>query len=138
MSLDKCQKYENLSIEEVLDKLSLLYTNAIDSLRDAIAIYVKDGRIPENAERENGLFAYPELCVTWLGEVDHCEKTRAYARFVKRGNYTVTITQPELFRAYLVEQLSILQQDYDVSFTVRPSKTEIPYPFVIDGSDLVL
>ncbi len=42
MSLDKCQKYENLSIEEVLDKLSLLYTNAIDSLRDAIAIYVKD------------------------------------------------------------------------------------------------
>lgn len=138
VSLEKCQKYENLSIEDVLDKLSLLYSNAIDSLRDAIAIYVKEGRIPDITERENGLFAYPELCVTWEGKVDHCEKTRAYARFVKRGDYTITVTQPELFRAYLVEQLSILQQDYDVTFSVRPSKIKIPYPFVIDGSDLAL
>ncbi len=138
VSLEKCQKYENLSIEDVLDKLSLLYSNAIDSLRDAIAIYVKEDRIPDITERENGLFAYPELCVTWEGKVDHCEKTRAYARFVKRGDYTITVTQPELFRAYLVEQLSILQQDYDVTFSVRPSKIEIPYPFVIDGSDLAL
>ncbi len=138
VSLEKCQKYENLSIEDVLDKLSLLYSNAIDSLRDAIAIYVKEDRIPDITERENGLFAYPELCVTWEGKVDHCEKNRAYARFVKRGDYTITVTQPELFRAYLVEQLSILQQDYDVTFSVRPSKIEIPYPFVIDGSDLAL
>lgn len=138
VSLEKCQKYENLSIDDVLDKLSLLYSNAIDSLRDAIAIYVEEGRIPDITERDNGLFAYPELCVTWEGKVDHCEKTRAYARFVKRGNYTITVTQPELFRTYLAEQLSILQQDYDVTFAVRPSKIEIPYPFVIDGSDLVL
>lgn len=138
MSLEKCQQYENLSIEGVLDKLSLLYTNAIGSLRDAIAIYVKEGRIPDIVDRKKGLFAYPELCVTWQGKVDQCEKTRAYARFVKKGDYTITVTQPELFRAYLVDQLSILQQDYDVSFAVRPSQIEIPYPFVIDGSDLVL
>lgn len=52
----------------------MLYSNAIDSLRDAIAIYVKEGRIPDITERENGLFAYPELCVTWEGKIDHCEK----------------------------------------------------------------
>lgn len=84
MSLEKCQKNENLSIEDVLDKLSLLYSNAIQSLRDAIAVYVTKGQIPNTDERENGLFAYPELCVTWEGKIDHCEKTRAYARFVKK------------------------------------------------------
>ncbi len=109
----KCQKYENLSIEDVLDKLSLLYSNAIDSLRDAIAIYVKEGRIPDITERENGLFAYPELCVTWEGKVDHCEKPVLMHVLL---NGVITVTQPELFRAYLVEQLSILQQDYDVTF----------------------
>ena len=138
MSLENNQQYENLSIEGVLDTLSSLYSHAIVSLREAIGIYVKEGQLPDNEARRQGLFAYPELCVTWTGEVDHCEKTRAYARFVKRGNYRITVTQPELFRAYLVEQLTILQQDYDVTFAVRPSKTEIPYPFVIDGSDLAL
>lgn len=48
------------------------------------------------------------------------------------------MTQPDLFRQYLTEQLSILQQDYDVTFSVYPSQTEVPYPFVIDGSDLAL
>ncbi len=58
----KCQKYENLSIEDVLDKLSLLYSNAIDSLRDAIAIYVKEGRIPDITERKMGYLLIPN-CV---------------------------------------------------------------------------
>lgn len=138
MSLEQCRKYENLSIEETIETLSLLYSNAIDALRNAIATYVEKGTIPDVNARNSGLFAYPELCVTWGGKVDHCEKTRAYARFVKQGDYSITVTQPELFRAYLVEQLTIFQQDYDVSFAVRPSKTEIPYPFVIDGSDLIL
>lgn len=138
MSLEKCQNNENLSIDEVLDKLSLLYTNAIDSLRSAIAAYVTDGQLPDADARKKGLFAYPELCVEWHGQIDHCVKTRAYARFVKPGQYRITVTQPDLFRQYLTEQLSILQQDYDVTFSVYPSQTEVPYPFVIDGSDLAL
>ncbi|EKT57563.1 AMP nucleosidase [Providencia sneebia DSM 19967] len=138
MPIEQCQSYENLTIDEVLTKLELLYNNAIDLQRNAIADYIKEGKLPDIEAREKGAFSYPELCVEWYGQVDHCEKTRAYARFVKRGNYSITVTQPELFRHYLTEQLTILQQDYDVSFTVRPSKVEVPYPFVIDGSDLVL
>lgn len=138
MSSENCQQYEKLSIDEVLDKLTMLYNAAIDSLRNSIAIYIENGTLPDAQARQKGLFAYPELCVEWGGQVDHCEKTRAYARFVKPGSYHINITQPELFRHYLSEQLTILQQDYDVSFSVFPSQTEIPYPFVIDGSDLVL
>lgn len=52
MSLEKCQNNENLSIDEVLDKLSLLYTNAIDSLRSAIAAYVTDGQLPDADARK--------------------------------------------------------------------------------------
>ncbi|WP_277850631.1 AMP nucleosidase [Moellerella wisconsensis] len=129
---------EKLSIPAVLDKLEQLYANAILALRNAIADYINQGTVPSASRRDNGLFSYPELCVYWDGKIENCEKTRAYARFVKPGLYSMTITKPALFRGYLSEQLSILQQDYGAIFSVRASKTEIPYPFVLDGSDLVL
>lgn len=47
VSLEKSLKSKKLSIEDVLDKLSSLYSNAIESLRNAIAIYVKEGRLPD-------------------------------------------------------------------------------------------
>ncbi len=138
MALTQSQSYDNLSIDEVLDKLELIYQNAILALRCAISDYIHQGTLPDKIEREKGLFSYPELCVYWDGQKEDCQKTRAYARFVKPGSYTMTMTKPNLFRQYLTEQLTILQHDYNVTFSVRSSSTEIPYPFVIDGSDLML
>lgn len=62
VSLEKCQKYENLSIDEVLDKLSLLYTNAIDSLRNSIAAYINSGQLPSAEARKRG-YSRIQSCV---------------------------------------------------------------------------
>jgi AMP nucleosidase len=43
----------------------------------------------------------------------------------------VSITQPKLFRPYLVEQLQLLVDDYGAELSVRVSDSEIPYSFVL-------
>jgi AMP nucleosidase len=60
---------------------------------------------------------------------------RAYARLTRPGNYGATITHPELFRDYLIDQLDLLTADYDVDIDVVRSNVEIPYPYVLDGAD---
>ncbi len=65
-------------------------------------------------------------------------KTRAFGRFTHPGCYSTTVTRPALFRHYLAEQLAMLEHDYGAQIEVGPSQQEIPYPYVIDGSDLTL
>ena len=57
---------------------------------------------------------------------------RAYARLTVPGQYAATITHPELFRDYLIDQLDLLMADYDVTVEVGRSEVEIPYPYVLD------
>ena len=59
--------------------------------------------------------------------------SRAYGRLNAAGVYATTVTQPELFRAFLTEQLDLLRGDYDVEISVGRSMQEIPFPYVLDG-----
>lgn len=131
-------KGSSLTPAQALDKLDALYEQSVKALRSAIGKYIETGTLPDVIARHNGLFVYPSLCVTWDGIATNPPKTRAYGRFTHAGSYTTTITRPSLFRPYLEEQLTLLYQDYDAHISVEPSQHEIPYPYVIDGSELTL
>jgi AMP nucleosidase len=131
-------KGSSLTPTQALDKLDALYEQSVKALRSAIGKYIETGTLPDVIARHNGLFVYPSLCVTWDGIATNPPKTRAYGRFTHAGSYTTTITRPSLFRPYLEEQLTLLYQDYDAHISVEPSQHEIPYPYVIDGSELTL
>ncbi|EIZ8957275.1 AMP nucleosidase [Cronobacter sakazakii] len=127
-----------LTPDEALDKLEALYDDAVNALREAIAAYINEGRLPDEIARAQGLFVYPQLRVCWDGDGSKAQKTRAYGRFTHPGCYTTTVTRPGLFRSYLREQLILLYEDYGATIEVGPSQHEIPYPYVIDGSALTL
>ncbi|AJI95210.1 AMP nucleosidase [Yersinia ruckeri] len=127
-----------LSASEALDQLETRYESALAALRDAISTFVRDGSLPDVAKRAAGLFAYPQLSVSWDGQFRDNPRTRAYGRFSRIGQYSTTVTRPALFRNYLTEQLTLLEIQYGAKFEVTPSQQEMPYPFVIDGSDLIL
>ena len=122
-------KGASLTPEQALDKLEALYEQSVTALREAIGQYIDQGTLT----RAQGQFVYPELSVSWDGSAKNPQKTRAYARFTHPGCYTTTITRPTLFRPYLLEQLTMLFQDYGAHIEVGPSQHEIPYPYVIDG-----
>ncbi|ERK17836.1 MAG: AMP nucleosidase [Pantoea sp.] len=127
-----------ISSQQALDELERLYDNAVAALRSAIRDFTEQGRLPDETARQQGLFVYPELRLTWAGDGPQQNRTRAWGRFTHTGSYSTTITRPALLRHYLSEQLSMIEKEYEVVIEVGPSQQEIPYPYVIDGSDLSL
>jgi AMP nucleosidase len=129
---------DTMTAQAALDRLETLYSQSVANLREAVKTFLATGERPDAEARANGLFSYPELRVSWFGDRPANLATRAYARLSRQGVYSTTITRPELFRSYLNEQLALLEQDYGATFDVGPSDQEIPFPYVLDGSDVVL
>ncbi|GAA0473346.1 MULTISPECIES: AMP nucleosidase [Tatumella] len=122
-------------IECALDALESGYRASVEALREALKTYSHSGQLPDPVARKAGLFVYPELSLHWQGDNSAENRIRAWGRFTRQGRYSTTVTQPALLRHYLREQLSMLASEYDFSLEVRPSQTEIPYPYVIEGMD---
>jgi len=123
----------SLSPEEAVAALAALHGSAVAALREALDRFAATGVPPTPEERQR--FCYPLLRVIYPGAAARNPGPRAYAKLQAPGVYATTVTQPEAFRAYLVEQLSLLVEDYDVRIEVVPSRQEIPYPFVLEGGD---
>jgi AMP nucleosidase len=125
-------------IPDLLDALEAGYAASVDRLRHALSAYAKDGVRPDPRARDEGAFSYPELRIEYDPEMPVPAPARAFARLNQPGIYTTSVARPALFRAYLAEQLEHLVRDYPVRVSVGTSASEIPYPFVLDGGNLVL
>jgi AMP nucleosidase len=119
--------------EEAVERLADLHRQATDALSLALKRYLKERAQPGAAER--ALFRYPELRLTYhcLGEVP--SSVRAYAKVQVPGIYRATVTQPQAFRGYLLDQLRPLMEDFSVTVEVGFSQQNIPYPYVVDQGD---
>ncbi|MFZ1988542.1 MAG: AMP nucleosidase [Alphaproteobacteria bacterium] len=121
-----------------IDALSERYSRSITALRAALERFVSSGAAPTLEMRASGAFAYPELQVVYTAHGPAPRFERAFARFNTPGTYAVTITRPDLFRPYLLEQLEPLIRDYHAEVLVGSSAREIPYPYVLDGTNIPL
>jgi AMP nucleosidase len=119
--------------EEAVDALDLRYTAASVALRAAVERYLAGGAAPSKDERL--AFRYPELRITYAPEGVLPTSPRAFAKFSVPGVYTTTITQPEAFRDYLIEQLHPLMSEFNAKVEVGTSAQEIPYPYVFERGD---
>jgi AMP nucleosidase len=122
-------------IPALVDSLCEISDKSISCLRSALARYLNDGERPDPEARARGLFAYPELRIDYRHDQPTEFPTRAYGRLNRPGRYATSIAQPRLFRKYLTEQLHLLVEDYAVEVSVGRSASEIPYPYVLDGTD---
>jgi len=122
------------SAHALVDDLARRYETAVRRLRAALRAFLDHGTPPDPAVRASGAFTYPELRLEWTPARDMPRLSRAYARLVTPGRYAVTVTHPELFRPWLVEQIALLVRDYGARFEVADSRVEIPYPYVLDGA----
>jgi hypothetical protein len=50
------------------------------------------------------------------------------------GTYATTVTRPDLFRNYLIQQIELLIRNHGVSVDVGPSDTPIPVHFAVAGN----
>jgi AMP nucleosidase len=118
----------------VVDRLEQEYRASVAAQRSALRDFLTRGAAPDPALRAAGAFTYPELRLHWPPGLPYPRIGRAFARIGLPGRYAVTVTRPDLFRAYLVEQLKLIQQDFDVEIEVGRSAQEIPFPYVLEGA----
>ena len=118
---------------EAVDRLAALYAAATGSLRAAVERFLHDGVLPSDEVRAT--FRYPELRVTYQPEGVPPTSARAFAKFTEAGVYSTTVTQPEDFRGYLLEQLQPLVAEFGADIEVGVGSQEIPYPYVFESGD---
>ncbi len=121
------------SAEAAVDYLAELHARATTALNQALKRYVTSRAEPSLQERS--LFRYPQLRLTYECHGEVPASTRAYAKVQAPGVYSVTVTHPAAFRAYLLDQLKPLIQDFNVTVEVGMSDRNIPYPYVIEQGD---
>ena len=123
------------SPEAAVERLRELHAGATASLRAALKRFLDEDVAPDGETRLG--FRYPELRVTYAPTGPIPRVSRATAKFQGPGVYATTITQPDRFGPYLLDQLRPLVRDYGATIEVGASAQEIPYPYVVEpGADL--
>jgi AMP nucleosidase len=122
-------------IPAIIDSLCAMYDESVAALRSGLAAYLMRSERPDAEARAAGLFAYPELRIDYGSDHPPHFPPRAFGRLNQPGRYAISIARPRHFRKYLTEQLGYLIRDYQVEVSVGRSPSEIPYPYVLDGTD---
>ena len=127
----------NSTASSIVDRLSEIYDRSADNLCRALDAYLRTGAVPDAGKRADGCFAYPELRIDFAGKFRTWPAPpRAFARLNQPGRYASSIARPALFRDYLIGQLEHLERDFEVEVSVGHSASEIPFPYVLDGSGI--
>ena len=118
---------------DIVAELDRLYSASVARLQAALNAYLIDGTAPDPKSRRDGSFAYPEIRLTFRGnDDDRPTPMRSYGRLVTPGDYRISVTKPAIFADYLIEQLTLLMEDYDVDVEAVTGRQEIPFPYVLD------
>ena len=122
-----------MTANDIVQELDRLYSASVDRLKAAISRYIADGTPPAAETRRDGSFAYPEIRLRFAGGDDRPTPLRSFGRLVSPGEYRISVTKPAVFADYLIEQLTLLIEDYDVTVSAVAGTQEIPFPYVIDA-----
>ena len=76
---------------------------------------------------------YPEIRLL-VTSYDKTDSRLAFGHVAGPGEYATTITRPDLFRNYLVQQLTLLMQNHNVPVQIGISDTPIPVHFAVAGN----
>ena len=108
-----------------VDLLQALYDEATDFLSDGFLQTVSKGH-PGHRIRA----FYPEIRLT-VTSFDKVDSRLSFGHVAAPGTYATTVTRPDLFRNYLIQQIELLIQNHGVHVEVGPSDTPIPIHFAM-------
>ncbi|WP_246672239.1 MULTISPECIES: AMP nucleosidase [unclassified Mesorhizobium] len=100
-----------------------LYDRNTKFLRDSFAALAAGG---DESRRYRAFYPQIGVTTTSFSQVD---SRQAYGHMPTPGHFATTITQPQLFENYLIEQLRLIMRNHGVTVTVAESTTPIPLHF---------
>jgi AMP nucleosidase len=114
--------------EAAVDRLEAIYAASTDFLTRHFSETVRANR-PEGRVRA----FYPEIRLTTTTYAK-TDSRLSFGHVAGPGTYSTTITRPDLFRNYLVQQIGLLIQNHGVPVTIGTSETPIPVHFAVAGN----
>ncbi|NSL53402.1 AMP nucleosidase [Uliginosibacterium aquaticum] len=121
--------------EAALAQVQLIYNASINHLREALQQYVS-GTVPE-AEEERARACYPfvRIHTSTVAKARTADKRLSYGFVAGPGHYETTLTRPDLFAGYFLDQFRLLLQNHDVELEVGISSQPIPVHFSFGDYD---
>ena len=119
--------------DEALRELGRLYNSAVEDLNTAFEAYAKSGETPAGQ-----MPTYPYLLVRIGKRRSGNIKFSGFVSIRGAGWYGATITAPDIFESYLLDQLSRIETANEVEYYVGASDIKIPLVFAIDPSSFEL
>ena len=108
--------------------LEQLYTTATAFLAEHFSAAVLSGK---QAIRVRAY--YPEIRLTVVSHAK-TDSRLSFGHVSGPGSYSTTVTRPDLFRNYLIQQLELLMQNHGVPVQIGLSDTPIPVHFAVAGN----
>lgn len=115
--------------EEAYQRILELYEAGCQQIKEAFNQAIKD---PQNSASHPLKGNYPFLGMVVSPERMHIDARLSYGVVDNPGPYGTTLTRPDMFKDYYLEQMRLLHHHHEVPFYVGLSQIQMPLPFVID------
>jgi AMP nucleosidase len=112
-----------------VERLTEIYDHAIGFLRDHFNTAMSD-TAPDTRIRA----FYPEVRFT-TSSYAQVDTRLSFGHVSGPGTYAATITRPDLFRNYLIQQVGLLLKNHGQPVYIGSSKTPIPLHFAMTNED---
>ena len=116
---------------QAVAKLEKLYLEATIFLSQHFSAAVTGGK-PTTRIRA----FYPEIRLTVTSHAK-TDSRLSFGHVSGPGDYSTTVTRPDLFRQYLIQQLTLLMQNHGVPVQIGISQTPLPVHFAVAGNPAV-
>ncbi|MEL6688794.1 MAG: AMP nucleosidase [Pseudomonadota bacterium] len=111
--------------EAAVDRLQELYSEATRFLCERF-IGALNGEVPTSRYRA----FYPEIRISTASYAS-IDSRLSFGHVAEPGTYATTITRPDLFRHYLIQQIELLMENHGIRVMVGPSTTPMPVHFAV-------
>ncbi|NRA99377.1 MAG: AMP nucleosidase [Rhodobacteraceae bacterium] len=112
-----------------VQRLKELYAEATEFLAEKFSEVMREGR-PASRFRA----FYPEIRFR-TASYAAVDSRLSFGHVAEPGTYSTTITAPELFANYLVQQITLLVENHGVPVTIGVSDVPMPVHFAVAGND---
>lgn len=116
------------SPQDAVEKLKAIYAGQLEQIRQRFEVYATGESMDDAVD--NGV--YPMLAVSVPRRQVRQTSMLSMGRIAGETLHAITVTRPDLFSDYLLEQLAYVEQRFDVSIFVGISDVPIPLTFALE------
>ena len=114
-----------------VERLEAIYAQATAFLAEHFSAVALGGK---PAARVRAFYPEIRLTVTSHTKID---SRLSFGYVADPGTYATTVTRPDLFRQYLIQQITLLMQNHGVPVMIGASDTPMPVHFAVSGNPAV-